>query len=235
MTIDKPEAMNIGGRFSFHSLTAQAAYDSAHRADSKLLPTQRPDTVNDAQANFTILLNETGLEVVKEYILDKVLPWFEQELKAGNPKMTIDQDGIDLLRTNIKDNNFGKKMGSTPFRDPSEKTLELAPNTAASIQMKAYKRGTDIKQEAFVSEEEHLISLPFSTKRIYPIEDTVFELYAGCYVKATVTFWAGAVNGNPYLSCSANSVVFWKDGASFAGGGTDEEGMLADDDLFLED
>ncbi len=191
--------------------------------------------MSDAQANFTVLLNETGLGVVKEYILDKVLPWFEQEVKAGNGKITIDQDGIDLLRTNIKDNNFGKKMGSTPFRVPSEKTLELAPNSAASIQMKAYKRGTDIKLQAFVTAEEQLNSKPFSEKRIFPLEDTIFELYAGCYVKATITFWAGAVNGNPYLTASANSVVFWKDGPAFSGGGSDEEGMVEDDDdLFID-
>lgn len=235
MTIDKPEAKNIGGRFSYHSLTAQAAFDSAHRKDSKLKAQQRPEKVSDAKANFTVLLNSSAMENIREYILKEVIPWFEQEIAAGNSKMTTDQDGVDRIRENLVNDAFREKIGTLPFRSPDEKTLDLAPNTAASLIVKAYRPGTDIKQEAFVSEEEHLISLPFSKKAIYPIEDTVFELYSGCYVKATVTFWIGEASGNPYLSCSANSVVFWKDGGAFAGGGTDEEGMLADDDLFLED
>lgn len=236
MALDKPEGLNIGGRFSYNSLTAQQAYDSAHRADSKLQPSMRPATVGDAKANFTVLLNKTGHDTVQEYILKNVLPWFRQEVKDGNPKITIDDDGLDILEKNIKDEKWNSKLGSIPFNNLNDKTKELSPNSYASIVLKAYRPGTDIKQEAFVTEEEQLVSKPFSKKAVFPIEDTVFELYSGCYVKATVTFWAGSINGNPYLSASTNAVVFWKDGDPFAGGGSDAEGMIEgdDDDLFMD-
>lgn len=233
--VDRPEGLNVGGRFSYANLTAQEAYDSAHRADSKLPPKQRPQSVDEAKASFNVLLNEAGLEVVKNYLLDTVIPWFEQEVADGNKKMTVDQQGINLIRDNIVGEVWDAKLGTLAIKPVNEKTQALAPTAAASLVVKAWKAGTNISKEAFVTEEEQLLTKPFTKKQMFPLEDTIFDLYPGCYVKATISFWIGAVNGAPYLSCAGSSVAFWKDAPSFVGGGSDTEGMIAaGDDMFID-
>lgn len=232
--LEKPEGLNVGGRLSYHNFTAQSAYDNAHRPDSKLPPRQRPATVQDAKASMSILLNEAGYDIVKEYVLDNVIPWFRQQVDAGDPKVNVTSDDLDKLEQAVKDDNW-EKGGGLPFSPLNEKTQELAPASHTSMTLKAYRPGTDFRLEAFVSEEEQLISKPFSKKGVFPIEDTFMELYSGAYVKATVSFWIIEVNGNVYLTANTNGVVFWKDGAAFVGGGSDVEGMIADDDdLFMD-
>lgn len=236
-TLEKPAGINAGGRLSFNHLTAQAAYDSAHRVGSKLPPKQRPQTVDDAKANFVLLLNSTGKERIIKHVLEDVIPWFRQEVKNGNPKVQVTDDHIDTIEELIKDETWRDgRNGTTPFREVDPKTLEMAPTAALAMTIKTYRDGVDFKQEAFVTEEEQLVSKPFSKKAVFPIEDTVFELYSGAYVKSTVTFWIGDAGGMPYLNCNANSVVFWKDASRFGGGSTDVEGMLEedDDDLFYD-
>lgn len=234
-TLEKPTGINAGGRLSFNHLTAQAAYDSAHRAGSALPPKQRPQSVEDAKANFVLLLNGTGRDRIIKHVLEDVIPWFRQEVKDGNSKMFITDADIDTIEALIKDETWRDgRNGTTPFRDVDEKTAEMAPTAALAMTVKAYHPGTDIKQEAFVTDEEQLNTKPFSKKAVFPIDDTIFELYSGAYVKATVSFWIGEAGGMPYLSCSANSVVFWKEGSRFGGGSSDVEGMIEedDDDLF---
>lgn len=231
----KPAGMNVGGRLSFNHLTAQSAYDSAHRPGSKLAPQYRPKTVQDAKANFNLLLNKTGYERVKEHILEEVLPWFREQVQQGNPKIYITKDQIDTLEKHIKDDVYNERSGRTPFRPVDDKTAELAPATAAVMIIKAYRNGADIEQQAFVTDEEQLVSKPFSSKAIFPIKDTVFELYPGCYVKATISFWVGEASGDPFITANANAVVFWKDADRFGGSSSDVDGMIEDDDdLFLD-
>ena len=236
-TLDKPETLNVGGRLSFNSLTAQAAYDSATRADSKLPVNQRPASPDEAKASALILLNAAGLDAVKKYLLDTVLPWFRQQVDAGDVKVKgLSAQQIDLIETNIKGDDFEAKMGRIPFTSISEKTAELAPSAVVGLTVKAYRPGSDFDQKAFVTAEEQLNTLPFAGKALFPIGETVFDLYSGSYVKATVSFWIGEINGNPYLACNSNAIVFWKDGPAFSGAGVDTEGMLSDDDdMFLDD
>ena len=235
-SMEQPSDFKIAGRLSFPYLTAQSSFDSAHRENSKLKPALRPKTVENATANFQILLNQFGLDKTVEHLLDNVTPWFKQEIKSGSKRVHSDITVVEAIDDALKSDPF-KVPGTMnlPFSKPSEQTLELMPNAVAALTVKAFKSGVDIKEEAFVSAEEQLVSKPFVKKAIFPLEDTVFELYPGAYVKSQINFWLGDANGTPYLKANSNAVAFWKDGDSFlTGGGSDLEllGDGEDDDMF---
>lgn len=216
---DRPDSINAAGRLSFPTFTAEGAYESAHRAGSKLKPNQRPKTPADAKASFSLILSGTEQERLIEHVLTQVLPYFRQ-----NPG-DLDDAELDEVEDFLKKDIHN--AGSC-FKAVADKTLELVPSAASSLMVKAYRPGTDIKQEAFVTEESQLVSKPFSKKAIFPIEDTTLEMYPGAGVKATVSFWISSVNGNVYLSCNASAAVLFRELPSFVGGGSDSS--MGDDD-----
>lgn len=236
MALDKPEPINIGGILSYPTWTAQQAYDSAHRADSKLQPNQRPASVDQAKASVQILLNQSQLDKVVAHLIDVVLPYALEQGADGKQSFALDQSEADLLIKNIEDQNWRAKLGIIPFQPIGEATQEKAPNAVVGIQAKSYKGGQNIIKQAFVTEELQLVSKPFVKPDIYNISDTVFDMVAGDFVKSTISFYVGVYNGNPTISCNTNAVVRWKEGTPFAGGGSDSAGMLADgDDMFMDD
>lgn len=59
------------------------------------------------------------------------------------------------------------------------------------------------------------------------------EVYSGCYVNASVTFYAYSVSGNNGIACGLNHVMKWRDGERFGGKASaqsDFAGITIDDD-----
>jgi hypothetical protein len=92
-------------------------------------------------------------------------------------------------------------------------------------------RGTDIELKAIVNDEDEL-AVPdpdlLSFPVIRPINQTVHQMYAGCYVAATLNLYAYET-GSVGVSASAGVAVFKADGDRFGGGVTvDEDEIFAD-------
>lgn len=64
---------------------------------------------------------------------------------------------------------------------------------------------------------------PGTASPVVPLQDAESKIYPGCYVVASVNFAAYNSNGNRGVSCFINSVLWYEDGESFAGGITAEE------------
>ena len=60
-----------------------------------------------------------------------------------------------------------------------------------------------------------------------------FEVYAGCYARATIAFFAYAVSGNRGVSCLLNNIQKLEDGEAFGGGVGNLTGDF--DDIMPED
>lgn len=59
-------------------------------------------------------------------------------------------------------------------------------------------------------------------QRKQPITDET-ELYAGCYVRASINFYAYNANGNKGISAGLNNMQKWAEGEPLSGGTTAEE------------
>lgn len=61
------------------------------------------------------------------------------------------------------------------------------------------------------------------------------ELYSGCYIRASVVFYAFNTKGNKGVACGLNNIQKWGDGERLSGGASAEEDfeeLTDEDDLF---
>jgi hypothetical protein len=121
---------------------------------------------------------------------------------------------------------------NTPLKAPSDKTIELAPDTVATLKVIGPKGG-DIKVKAIARTEgevdptsNHIFTKPV----ILDIEETVHELYPGCVAKVTINLYAYRNGKNPGFSAGGSIVVFSADDDRFGGGAA-----LDEDEMFLDD
>lgn len=205
----------LGGRLSFHNLTAAAAFEEASTSP---FPTK---DVASTSPYANLLLTQAQYEKVMKKILDEFFPMcLEQYRISDKEKHALSQAQIDQLTRELETLDG---LLNTPFKKPSEKTLELMPDCAASIKLIGSK-GVDFKVDAIVKDEAGLkVPDPDRIKYpvIVPIEQSVHQLYNGCWVIAKGLTFYRYFNGGPKkpgFSAGCGSLVFSRDDTPFAGG-----------------
>lgn len=214
-------SFTIPGRLRYHTVTAQQAFESATRADSKLKKTQQPKAVENAQASITMLL---GKSTFQNLITDK----FKESADHWEAEGKLDADVREAFEEYLKgDVTVDPKSFFTAFVFKGVDELGVPDDEVskypAAVVLKQWA-GRDITVLAKVSDDSHLKTQNWDGKQeLFPIAETVFELEPGDLVEArNVTM--GVLNGSakPTLNLTFNTLVLVRKGTRLGGGGTTE-------------
>lgn len=227
MADKNPKQVTIKGRLSFPRFTHKEAV--AANSKSKF-PKADPAEVSP---EFNLLIEQDQLDKLKDHILNVFLPYVEQQNAKNEKRDTLNPKIIQKIKDKLAQDDWD---GSPflPMKPVSEKNAEVAPETVASVKINGQK-GTDITLKARVEDEGQLV-IPdpdiLTWPTIVPLDRSVFSMYAGAYVAATLNLFAfensSTVNG---VSAGANTAVYLGniEGARF-GGGIDVD----EDDIFMD-
>jgi hypothetical protein len=216
----------LGGRLSFHQFTAEGAHAEALEG-----PYSKNVKGVDSVSPYANLLLTQGQYDRLLKRANEFLDACEEQYKKNGEKadQALKPDLVKLLRDELE-NMTG--MLNTPFKKPSEKTLELMPDCAMVVKILGFK-GKDIELEAKVEDESQL-AVPDPDRIKYPVvlelDKTNREFYNGCWVVAKKLKFYRYMNGkNPGFSLGFEAIVLTDDDAPFSGGAP-----VDDDDVFAE-
>lgn len=231
MADDKKYApsFTLPGRLRYYTVTAQEAFESATRPDSKLPKGMQPKAVDNAQASITLLLGKTTFQSL---ISDK----FKESADHWEEVGKLDPDNRKAFEEYLKgDVTVDPKAFFSTFVFKGVDELGVPDNEVAKYPAAAVLKqwaGRDITVLAKVSDDAHLKTQNWDGKQeLFPIEETVFELEAGDLVEArNVTM--GVLNGSskPTLNLTFNTLVLVRKGQRLGGGGVTEAAEEADFD-----
>lgn len=219
-----PKNVTIYGRLSFPTWTAKEAYDRSQSGQYKAA------SVDKAQANFQLVLEESQYQKLKDHALNVFLPWCVENEAKGEKRDKLTSAEAKALSKQVKSDDLDGAL-NTPFRPVSDKTLELAPEAVAVVKCLAAP-GQDISLMARVDNESEL-SVPdpdiLQFPVLKPIGQTTHSMYPGCYVIATLSLYAYLNGKHPGFSAGVSTAVFKADGDRFGGGvSLDMDEILAD-------
>lgn len=214
-------SFTIPGRIRYLTTTAQAAFESATRADSKLPKKQQPATVDSAQAQVTLLLGKSTFQsLITDKFKESADHW--EELGKLDPDVRKDMEKYLKGDVTVDPKSFYSTFVFKDVADLSVPDNEVAKYPAAAV-LKQWA-GRDITVLAKVDDDAQLKTQNWDGKQeLFPIEETVFTLEPGDLVEArNVTM--GVLNGSakPTLNLTFNTLVLVRKGARLGGGGTTE-------------
>jgi hypothetical protein len=222
-----PKSVTIKGRLSFPRFTHKEAVAANDKSKFK------KNDPAEVSPEFSLLIEQDQLDKLKEHILNVFLPHVEAQNAKGEKRDTLNPKIIDKIRTKLAAEDWD---GSPflPMKVITDKNKEVAPECVASVKATGSK-GSDITLKARVENEDQLV-IPdpdiLTWPTIVPLEKSVFQMYAGAYVAATLNLFAfensSTVNG---ISAGANTAVYLGNltGDRF-GGGVD----IDEDDIFMD-
>lgn len=226
--VDKnPKQLTIKGRLSFPRFTHKEAVAANDKSKFK-----KADP-NDVSSEFNLLIEQDQLDKIKDHIINVFLPYVKEQNAKKEKRDALNPKLIQKIEDKIKAEDWD---GSPflPMKPVSEKNAESAPEAVASVKITGPK-GADVTLKARVEGEEQLV-IPdpdiLSWPTIVPLDKSIFTMYAGAYVAATLNLFAfessSTVNG---ISAGANTAVYLGnlEGARF-GGGTDVD----EDEIFMD-
>lgn len=225
-TETNPKQITVYGRLSFPNFThAQAVARNATSNFKKADPA-------DVAPDFNLLLEERQLDKLTTHLRDVFLPYCAERYAAKETRDALAPKDIKKILEMLDSRDFEDQPPWIALKTVGEKTLELAPESLASLKVVGNK-GQDIQLMAIVNGDEELaVPDPDQVKFpvVKPIHTTVHQMYGGCYVAATLNLYAfdngGASKG---FSASAGVAVFKMEGERFGGGASVDE-----DEIFLD-
>lgn len=222
------EMKAIKGRLSFNKLTALEAYAEASTGPFAA----NVKTVADAAPYATLLLTQVQYDRIMKKIVDEFFPFCAAQYKISDKeKNALSPADIKALTAQLE---TGSGPYNTPFKQPSDKTLELMPDCVASIKLIGQKGGDFDVQAIVKSDDELAVPDPdriIPPSVVLPITDTKHQLYNGCWVIAPLRFYSYKNGKNPGFSAGGNNLVFSRNDTAFSGGGNlDDESIFALDD-----
>lgn len=224
-TVD-PKRLTIYGRLSFPTWTAKAAFEKSQGG------TYPAADISKAKPDFILLLEQAQLDKLMNHCVSTFLPYCEAQFAANEKRDKLEPDEVKSLIEQISDPaKWEKGVYNTPFKPVHEKTQPLAPEAVAQVKVIG-NEGVDFELKAIVnSEGELLIPDPDLLKFpvLKPIDQTVHQMYAGCYVAVTINLYAYHNGKLPGFSAGASTAVFKADGDRFGGGVSVDE-----DEIFLD-
>jgi hypothetical protein len=229
MANDNPKNVTIYGRLSFPAFTHKEAV--AKNKKSNFVAADEADV----KPEFNLLIEQSQLDKLRDHLRNVFLPYVqEQYAKDPKTKDALDPKVVKRILDKLESEDW-EGTPILPIKVLSEKNAESAPETVASVKVVGSK-GVDITLKASVYSEDQL-AVPDPDILTYPVlknlSETVFSMYAGAYVAATLNLFAyfssASVNG---ISAGANVAVYRgnMEGARF-GGGVDVD----EEDIFLDD
>lgn len=224
MAAKNPKTVTIYGRLSFPNFTYAGAL--ARNPKSKF---PKPDA--DVQPDFNLLVEQAQLDKFIAHITGEFLPYCLDQESKGEKRDALDKKAVDKLTKLINAADWSSQPPYIPVKEINEKTADLAPECVANIKVVGNK-GTDVELKAIVNNEDELVVpdpdlLQFPV--IKPINQTVHQMYAGCYVAATLNLYAYMSGALPGFTASAGVAVFKADADRFGGGAVlDEDEIFAD-------
>lgn len=236
MADKNPKNVTIYGRLSFPKFTHKEALASALKSTIAGIAKKAADSPDEITPEFNLLVEQAQLDKLKTHILDVFIPFVEENY-AKDPKSrdSLDPKLIAKLKAKVEAEDWDGAP-FLPMKTVTEKNQEAVPEAVASVKLSGSK-GTDIKLMATVYSEDQLlvpdpdiISYPFITE----LSKTVFSMYAGAYVTATLNLFAFNASSNVNgISAGANVAVYRGnlEGARLGGGGLD----IDEEDIFLDD
>lgn len=211
------------GRLSFPTLTHKQAVELMKRGSYPNTPDEQ------VSPSFQLLLNQVQFEK----FVAQATEFLGQEISVSANKQKVilsDKEKADMLACITGD--LTDQRYNSPLKPPSDKTLELAPDTVATLKVIGPKGG-DIKVKAIVRSESEInpaSDVIFTKPVILDIEETTHELYPGCVAKCTINLYAYYNGKNPGFSAGGSILVFSADDDRFGGGAAIDE-----DEMFLDD
>ena len=226
MASTNPKNVTIKGRLSFPRFSHREAVAANERSKFK-----KADP-SEVAPEFNLLIEQDQLDKLKDHILNVFLPYVEQQAANKEKRDVLSPKLIQKIRDKIDAEDWD---GSPflPMKPVSEKNAEVAPESVASVKITGSKGG-DITLKARVENEDQLV-IPdpdiLSWPTIVPLDKSIFQMYPGAYVAATLNLFAfessSTING---ISAGANTAVYLGnlEGERF-GGGVD----LDEEDIFM--
>ena len=228
-TTPNPKNVTIRGRLSFPRFSHREAVASNQKSN---FPKADP---NDVAPEFNLLIEQAQLDKLKDHIRDVFLPYVEEQFAKKEKRDALDPKVVKKILAKLDADDYEAVAPHLPMKEISEKNAEAAPECVASVKIVGSK-GADITLKARVENEQQLL-VPDPDLLTYPVlkplNETVFQMYAGAYVAATLNLYAffqsASVNG---ISAGANTAVYLGnlEGERFGGGVEVNE-----DDIFLDD
>jgi hypothetical protein len=213
----------VKGRLSFHELNAGAAH--AEALAGPYASVAQGAGVSKPYAN--ILITQPQFDRITKFIEETFFPFCNSQFNKGrDEKYALEPKFTKALLEQVKD---GDGPYNTPFKLPTEKTLDLYPEAARSMKLMGYA-GVDIAGMAAIKDGTEL-KIPdpdVMSAVILPIEQTVHTFYNGCTVLAQVGLYTYLNGKNPGFSASTNELIFGSATPRF-GGAAD----LDQDEIFL--
>jgi len=223
---NSPKTITIYGRLSFPTFTAQEAYDRSQKG------TYPAKDVGSAAPDFLLLVNQTQWDRFKKHAVDEFLPYCVEQNKKGEKKDSLDANEVKTLIAGLED--LDTQVFNSPAKPVHEKSKDLAPEAVATIKCIGPKGG-DIALKAIVSDDKELavpdpdLLLSKDNKKVVPIGNTIFQMYPGAYVAATLNLYAYHNGKHPGFSAGVSTAVFKMDGERF-GGSVDVDA----DEIFMD-
>src|SRR6188768_998176 len=206
MGAKNPKTVTIYGRLSFPNFTYAGAL--ARNPKSKF---PKPDA--EVQPDFNLLVEQAQLDKFIAHVTNEFLPYCLDQESKGEKRDALDTKAVKKLTDLI---NAGDWDNQPPYIH-----IKVVGN-----------KGTDVELKAIVNSEDELAVpdpdlLQFPVIR--PINSTVHQMYAGCYVAATLNLYAYMSGALPGFTASAGVAVFKADADRFGGGAAlDEDEIFAD-------
>lgn len=220
-----PKVVTVMGRLSFPTFSAEAAYDRSQKGD---YPAK---SVAEAKPDFQLLLPQTQHDKLMAAITDNFLPYCIEQEKNGEKRDVLNDKEVKGLLAQLNADDY-EGAYNLPVKAVSEKSAELMPEAVSTLKVIG-NAGVNIVQKAAVYSDADLSELGSDVTRfpaIVPLEQSVHELYAGCWAAVTVNLYAYHNGKNPGFSAGGTVCVFRKDDEPFGGGvGVDEDEIFADD------
>ena len=223
MGAKNPKTVTIYGRLSFPNFLYAEALTRNATAKFK-----KPDA--EVTPDFNLLVEQAQLDKLVNHLTNEFLPYCLDQSAKQEKRDALVKKNVDRIVKLLTAADWDNQPPYLPIKVINEKTAELAPECVASVKVSG-NRGTDIELKAIVNDEDEL-AVPdpdlLSFPVIRPINQTVHQMYAGCYVAATLNLYAYET-GSVGVSASAGVAVFKADGDRFGGGVTvDEDEIFAD-------
>jgi hypothetical protein len=220
-----PKNVTLYGRLSFPVFSYTAAVERNAKSNY-------PRPADEVAPEFHMLLEQAQYDKFKDHVTNVFLPNCLKRSNDGEKKDALNDKEIKRVLAVFKD--LENQPPYIPAKPMSEKTAELAPECVVSLKVVGV-RGQDIVQKAIVTAEDQLtvpdpdIIWTPDYRTIKPINETVHQLFPGCYVAATLNLYAYISGSAPGFSASAGTIVFRNDGDRFGGGVAIDEDDIFDD------
>ena len=226
MATADPKALTIKGRLSFPRFTHASAVDFNQKySNFKAAP-------EDISSSFSVLLEQDQLNKLIAHIRDVFLPYAKQQAANGEKKDALDAKAISKIEAFLDGGDWADQPPYMPIKPLNPKYAGDTPECVAVLEVKGPK-GADITLKARVENEQQL-AVPdpdiLAFPVIQPLHKTVFEMYPGCYVAATLNLYAYFNNnGNFGIGAGAGTAVYMGnlEGERLGGGSG-----LNEDDIF---